>query len=427
VLERLRESGFPVNPKSAHCATLDELLAAIEALRASRAQLAYEIDGVVVKVDALAQQRELGSTAKAPRWAIAFKFEAAQAETRLNDVLVQVGRTGAVTPTAELEPVWLNGVTITRATLHNRDEIRRLGVRIGDTIVIERGGDVIPKVVRVVKEKRTGKEKRYRFPKRCPSCKTRLVEVEDEVAIRCENPSCPQQLERRLQHFASRNAMDIAGLGAQNVRLLVENDLVRNYADLYRLRVEDLVQLERFADKSARNLVAGIAASRERPWRNKLFALGIRHVGAAGAGVLASRYADLDALLAASEEELQELEDIGPNVASSIRAFLHQPENRKLLDELRALGVLVPGVEAKQRSVSFAGLTFVVTGTLLRMTRAQAQAAIEARGGRVSGSVGKKTDYVVVGADPGSKYDTAKALGRAILDEAAFTALLERD
>ncbi len=426
VLERLRKGGFPVNPHSRRCATFDELLDAIEALRLQREELGYEIDGVVVKVDSLAQQRELGATAKAPRWAIAFKYEAARAETKLEDIVLQVGRTGAVTPTAVLTPVWLNGVTITRATLHNRDELRRLGVRVGDTVVIERGGDVIPKVVRVVTEKRSGREKRFRFPKRCPSCKSPLVSLEGEVVVRCENTSCPQQLERRLEHFASRNAMDIAGLGSQNVRLLLEKGLVRNFADLYRLRVEDLVPLERFADKSARNLVDALAASRGRPWRNKLFALGIRHVGAAGAAVLASRYPDLDALLAASEEELQTLEDVGPRVAESIVAFLRALENRKLLLELRDLGVLVPGEEAVQRSDAFAGLTFVVTGTLDGMTRSQAQAAIEQRGGRVSGSVSKKTDYVVVGHDPGSKYDKARALERPILDEAAFAELLSR-
>jgi DNA ligase (NAD+) len=336
VLQALRKSGFPVNPHNRRCRDLDAVLAAIEALRAKRDHLDYQIDGVVIKVDSLPQQRELGATAKAPRWGIAFKYEAEQAETRVNDILLQVGRTGAVTPVAELEPVWLTGVTITRATLHNRDEIERLDVRVGDSVVIERGGDVIPKVVCVVEQKRRGREKRFRFPKKCPSCKTLLVEAEDEVAIRCENPSCPQQLERRLEHFASRSAMDIAGLGAQNVRLLLAQGLVRHFADLYRLRVDDLLQLERFAEKSARNLVDAIAASRERPWRNKLFALGIRHVGISSAAVLASRYPDLDSLLQASEEELQELEDVGPRVAASIVSFLRARGNRKLLDELAA-------------------------------------------------------------------------------------------
>jgi DNA ligase (NAD+) len=426
VLQALRKSGFPVNPHNRRCRDLDAVLAAIEALRAKRDHLDYQIDGVVIKVDSLPQQRELGATAKAPRWGIAFKYEAEQAETRVNDILLQVGRTGAVTPVAELEPVWLTGVTITRATLHNRDEIERLDVRVGDSVVIERGGDVIPKVVCVVEQKRRGREKRFRFPKKCPSCKTLLVEAEDEVAIRCENPSCPQQLERRLEHFASRSAMDIAGLGAQNVRLLLAQGLVRHFADLYRLRVDDLLQLERFAEKSARNLVDAIAASRERPWRNKLFALGIRHVGISSAAVLASRYPDLDSLLQASEEELQELEDVGPRVAASIVSFLRARGNRKLLDELRELGVLGPERTRAAVPQSLAGLTFVLTGTLARMTRHEAQTAIEARGGRVTSSVSKKTDYVVIGADPGSKAEKARVLGRPILDEAAFADMLQR-
>ncbi|UCE02450.1 MAG: NAD-dependent DNA ligase LigA [Candidatus Latescibacterota bacterium] len=426
VLQALRKSGFPVNPHNRRCRDVDAVLAAIDSLRAERDHLDYQIDGVVIKVDSLPQQRELGATAKAPRWGIAFKYEAEQAETRVNDILLQVGRTGVVTPVAELEPVWLTGVTITRATLHNRDEIERLDVRVGDSVVIERGGDVIPKVVRVLEQKRRGREKHFRFPKKCPSCKTLLVEAEDEVAIRCENPSCPQQLQRRLEHFASRSAMDIAGLGSQNVHLLLERGLVRDFADLYRLRVEDLLQLDRFAEKSARNLVDAIAASRERPWRNKLFALGIRHVGVSSAAVLASRYPDLDSLLQAGEEELQELEDVGPRVAASIVSFLHARGNRRLLDELRELGVLGPEHRRPAVAQSLAGLTFVLTGTLAHMTRHEAQAAIEARGGRVTSSVSKKTDYVVIGADSGSKAEKARALGRPILDEAAFADMLQR-
>jgi DNA ligase (NAD+) len=424
VLQKLEKTGFPVNPLNRHCPRFDAVLEAVEELRGQREQLPYAIDGVVIKVDALAAQRELGATAKAPRWGIAFKYDSPQARTRLLDIRLQVGRTGNVTPVAVLEPVWLNGITITRATLHNRDEIERLDVRIGDTVVIERGGDVIPKVVRVVREVRPAKARPFRFPKRCPSCRSELVESPDEVAVRCENPSCPQQLERRLVHFAGRDALDIGGLGTQNVRLLVAHGLVGNFADLYRLRVEALVELERFAEKSAGNLIEAIAASRARPWRNKLFALGIRHVGMGGAAVLASRYPNLDALLAATEAELQELEDVGPRVAASITSFLKLPANRKLLEELRELEVLVPGAAEPRRDASFAGQNFVITGTLEGMTRHEAQAEIEARGGRVSGSVGKKTDFVVVGADPGSKFDKAKELGRPILSEAEFVRML---
>jgi len=280
-------------------------------------------------------------------------------------------------------------------------------------------------VVAVRKDLRSGRQKAFRFPKKCPSCGARLVQNEDEVAIRCENPSCPQQLERRLEHFASRNAMDIAGLGEQNVRLLLESDLVHGFDDLYRLRVEDLLPLERFAEKSARKLIEGIDASRQRPWRNKLFALGIRHVGMQGASVLASRYRDLASLRAASEAELQELEDVGPRVAASIVEFLSHEENVRLLDNLVQLQVLVPDVVESGGSHTLSNQTFVLTGALQQMTRSEAQAEIEKRGGRVSGSVSKKTSYVVVGADPGSKFQKAQDLQRPILTEDEFRKLLQ--
>ncbi len=425
-IKALKRAGLPTNKFNVRCASLDAVLDALRDLETRRNELPYQIDGAVVKVDSLAQQRELGATAKSPRWGIAFKFAAARAETRLRGILLQVGRTGNVTPVADLEPVWLGGVTITRATLHNRDEIERLDVRVGDLVILERGGEVIPKVVGVRADLRTRKERAFRFPKKCPSCGSVLVETEEEVAIRCDNPSCPQQLERRIEHFASRNAMDIAGLGSQNVKLLLGNGLVRDVADLYRLTVADLVPLERFAEKSAQNLVAGIAASNERPWRNKLFALGIRHVGLQGAAVLASRYPTLEALRAATAEELQALEDVGPRVAASIVDFLNRPDSRRLLDELEKQGVLNPGPEVVTGS-ALAGKTFVLTGTLTGRTRSDAQAEIEARGGRVASSVSKKTDYVVVGDSAGSKLDQAQKLGIATLDEAAFESLLRGD
>jgi DNA ligase (NAD+) len=425
-LAALRRAGLPTNKFNVRCASIAAVLDALGALDARRNELPYQIDGAVVKVDSLAQQRELGATAKSPRWGIAFKFAAARAETRLRGILLQVGRTGNVTPVADLEPVWLGGVTITRATLHNRDEIERLGVRVGDMVILERGGDVIPKVAGVRKDLRTRKERPFRFPKKCPSCGSPLVESDAEVAVRCENPACPQQLERRIEHFASRNAMDIAGLGSQNVKLLLANGLVRDVADLYRLDVADLVPLERFAAKSAQNLVAGIAASKQRPWRNKLFALGIRHVGMQGAAVLASRYPNLEALRSATAEELQALEDVGPRVAESIVEFLHRPESRRLLDHLEKQGVLSPGPEVAVGG-ALAGKTFVLTGTLAGRTRSDAQAAIEARGGRVASSVSKKTAFVVVGESAGSKLDQAQKLGIATLDEAAFEQLLRGD
>lgn len=423
VLGALRKAGLPTNPHNRRCKSLDDVLAALTALEAQRNDLPYQIDGAVVKVDALGEQRELGATAKSPRWGIAFKFAAQRAETKLRGILLQVGRTGNVTPVADLEPVWLGGTTISRATLHNRDEIDRLGVRVGDTVLLERGGEVIPKVVGVREDLRSGKEKKFRFPKVCPSCGGPLVESEEEVAVRCDNPSCPQQLERRLEHFASRNAMDIAGLGSQNVKLLLDQGLVHSFADLYRLHAATLVELERFAEKSAQNLVAAIEHSKERPWRNKLFALGIRHVGLQGAAVLAHRYRTLPALREATEEDLQQLEDVGPRVAASIVSFFARPDNRRLLDDLERLGVLVPRAEAAATG-TLAGKTFVLTGTLARHTRGEAQAAIEARGGRVAGSVSKKTDYVVAGESPGSKLEQAHKNGVTVLDEAEFETLL---
>lgn len=423
VLAALRKTGLPTNPHNRACKSIDEVLAALAALEAQRNDLPYQIDGAVVKVDSLAAQRELGATAKSPRWGIAFKFAAQRAETKLRGILLQVGRTGNVTPVADLEPVWLGGTTISRATLHNRDEIERLGVRTGDTVVLERGGEVIPKVVGVRADLRTGKEKKFRFPVNCPSCGAPLVESAEEVAVRCDNPSCPQQLERRLEHFASRNAMDIAGLGSQNVKLLLDQGLVHSFADLYRLRVEALTGLERFADKSAQNLVAAIAASKARPWRHKLFALGIRHVGFQGAAVLAHRYTTLAALRAATADDLQQLEDVGPRVAESIVAFFARPENGRLLDDLEQLGVLVAGDEPAPTG-GLAGKTFVLTGTLARHTRSDAQAAIESRGGRVAGSVSKKTDYVVAGESPGSKLEQAHKNGVTVLDEDGFEKLL---
>jgi DNA ligase (NAD+) len=424
-LAALAAAGFPVNAHNSVATSFDAVLAALAQLEAARNDLPYQIDGAVIKVDDLAAQRELGSTSKSPRWGIAYKFAAQRAETRLRGILLQVGRTGNVTPVADLEPVWLAGVTITRATLHNRDEIERLDVRAGDTVILERGGDVIPKVVGVRADLRPKGRRRFQFPDRCPSCGARLVSSADEVAIRCDNPSCPQQLQRRLEHFASRNAMDIAGLGAQNIKLLLDAGLVHDFADLYRLRVEDLLPLERFAARSAENLIAGIATSRRRPWRNKLFALGIRHIGMQGAAVLAHRFPSLDALRGATVDTLQDLEDIGPRVAASVVAFLHADANRRLLADLEALGVLGPSdAAAAPADAAFAGKTFVLTGTLARHTRSEAQAAIESRGGRVAGSVSKKTDFVVVGENPGSKVQQAEKHGVTMLDEAAFETML---
>jgi DNA ligase (NAD+) len=404
-------------------------MAFVEEWREKRGALEYEIDGVVVKVDDFALQEELGFTSKFPRWAIAYKYPAAQAATVVESIEVQVGRTGKLTPVAHLAPVALAGATVSRATLHNEEEIARKDVRVGDTVLIERGGEVIPKVVRVVEEKRPGDAPPWKAPERCPVCSTPVVKPEGEVDRRCPNASCPAQIEERLKHFSRREAMDIEGLGDALVRQLVERGRVRDFADLYALRFEDLAPI--FAPKGkkgeslgARNLLAAIEESRSRELRRLLFGLGIRFVGERAAMLLARHFRSLPALAAASVEAIDAIYEIGPAVAESVHGWFQDPANRRLLDRLKAAGLRVEEAEAPASGAAFQGMQFVLTGALDSMTRDEAKAAIEARGGRVTSSISKKTSVVVAGRDAGSKLDKAKALGVRTIDEAEFRARL---
>lgn len=430
-LELLRELGLPVNPNWRRCRTIDEVLAYCAEWEEKRDRLPYEIDGVVVKVDSLLQQEELGTISKAPRWAMAYKFEARTASTRLHDITLQVGRLGTVTPVANLDPVLLAGSTIRHATLHNADFIAEKDIRIGDTVVIEKGGDVIPKVDEVVLEKRPDHAVPWIFPALCPCpLKTPLHRPEGEANTYCEHAECPWQIRGRLEHFASRAAMDIDGMGEKVVDQFVELGWLSNYADIYDLknRRDDIAALERWGEKSADNLLEGIERSKERPWSRVLFAIGIRHVGATVARTLASNFNTLDLLMEATEEELMGVQDIGPRIAESVVRFFSDAGNRELVERLRAAGLTMEGekrVRIEGGANPFAGKTFVLTGTLPTLSRAEASAMIEARGGKVSSSVSKKTDYVLAGADAGSKLDRANTLGVTVIDEGEFRSMLE--
>ena len=423
-LEWMREAGLRVNPHAEAAHGIEEVLRACERWRTRRERLDYDTDGLVIKVDDLGLYPELGATAKAPRWGVAYKFGSLDATTRLLEVVCQVGRMGHVTPVAVLEPVELLGTVITRATLHNFEDVARKDLRVGDRVVIEKGGEVIPQVVRAIPEVRTGGEKPIRAPRKCPSCDAPLVRDEDEVALRCENPACPMQLRRRLEHFGSRTAMDIAGLGEATADQLAGEGLVEDVGDLYSLRAEPLTALEGFAEKSAEALVQAVAGSRARPWPRVLYALGVPHVGEATAELLAEAFPSWEALSGASAEELAQVHGIGPVVAGAVEHFLRQPRLRKVVDKLRRAGVTLAGPARSMRSRRFEGRTFVLTGTLPHLTREQAGERIRAHGGTVSGSVSRKTDFVVAGESPGSKLDKARELNVRVLDEAGLLSLL---
>jgi len=425
-LKKLRELGFKTNPHSRHCPTLEDVIAFWEEWREKRDHLDYDVDGIVVKVNSAEQRRALGTTAKSPRWAISFKFPARQATTRIKDIRVQVGRTGALTPVAVLEPVRLSGTTITRSTLHNEDEIKRKDIRVGDYVLIERSGDVIPKVVSVMKERRTGKEKKFVFPTRCPVCGSSAFRPEGEAIARCTNPSCPAKLRESLLHFASRRAMNIEGLGDALVDQLLEKKLVRAIPDLYSLRHDDLAALERMGPKSSKNLLDEIEQSKQRDLAAFVFALGIRHVGERLAQTLAQHFKTLDALAKASSEELTQVEDVGPTVAESIAFFFRQPENIELVKKLKQAGLHFRSREEKRGERPLEGKTFVLTGTLSSFSREEAKEMIENWGGKVASSVSGKTDYLVIGESPGSKVDKARELGIATLSEAEFLKLVGR-
>jgi DNA ligase (NAD+) len=431
-LEWLASTGFRVSHRKL-CPSIDEVIEFCNEMEARRDELEYEIDGVVVKVNSAALQDEFGATAKSPRWAIAYKYPARQATTQVLDIGVQVGRTGALTPVAHLEPVLVAGSTVARATLHNEDEIKRLGVRIGDWVTIEKSGDVIPKVIKVVESRRTGEERRFRMPKKCPVCGGVVSRPEGEVVARCVAADCPAQLKARLLHYASRRAMRIEGLGDALADQFVQKKMVRDVADLYKLSHEELAGLERMAEKSASNLLAQIEASKTRDLPQLVFGLGIRHVGERTAAVLARQFRTLERLGAATVEELDAVPEIGLTVAESVHDWFADEGNRALCARLGEAGVrteMEAGAGGRgdgAQSEAFAGLLFVLTGKLETMTRDEAAALIESRGGRVTSSVSKKTNYVVAGEEAGSKLDKAQSLGVKVLGEAEFKELLAGD
>ncbi|MCG3419805.1 NAD-dependent DNA ligase LigA [Oceanobacillus jordanicus] len=429
-LEALSKLGFKTNPEWRKCETIEEVLEYVEYWTNERPHLSYEIDGIVVKVDNLDQQEELGYTAKSPRWAIAYKFPAEEAVTRLTDIELSVGRTGVVTPTAILEAVKVAGTTVKRASLHNEDLIREQDIRIGDTVVIKKAGDIIPKVVRVLTEKRTGDEEEFHMPTECPACGSELVRLEEEVALRCINPNCPAQLKEGLIHFVSRNAMNIDGLGEKVIIQLFQENLVKTIADIYRLKREALLELERMGEKSADNLLQAIEVSKDNSLEKLLFGLGIRFVGSKAAKTLATEFVTMKNIQQASYEDLIAVDEIGDKMADSIVQYFQEEKVIILVNELRELGINMEyngpkRPEADEDSI-FAGKTIVLTGKMEKFTRTEAKERIEAKGGSVTGSVSKKTDILIAGEDAGSKYDKAQKLGITIWDEQELETALEK-
>ncbi len=422
-LDALSKLGFKVNPNRKLCRSFDELLAYIQEWESKRDSLDYEIDGIVVKVNDTRLWEELGTTAKSPRWAVAFKYPARQATTIVKDIRPQVGRTGTLTPVADLEPVDVGGVTVSHATLHNMDEIERLGVKIGDTVLIQRAGEVIPQVVKVMKQAPGGRE--FKMPAKCPVCGGDVHRSEGEVAYRCVNTACPARLKESLLYFAGRRAMNIDGLGDKLVDQLVDKGIVRDVADLYSLSQEQLAELERMGEKSAQNLVEEIENSKKAELARLIFALGIRFVGERTGQLLADHFGSLDKLKAASEEELLQVEEVGPRVSEAIREFFGEKRNRAVIEKLRKAGLQFEQQVVRRAEGKLAGKQFVLTGILPNYSRDEAKRLIEEAGGRVTGSVSKKTDYLVVGADAGSKLDKAKSLGVKTIDETELVKLLK--
>jgi len=425
-LSWLTDAGFRVNPHRKLCKTIEQVIDFANEKEALRDDLGYEIDGLVVKVNSTALQDDFGTTQKAPRWAIAYKYPARQAATQVLSIVVQVGRTGALTPVANLEPVFLAGTTVSRATLHNEEEIKRLGLKIGDWVMIEKSGEIIPKVLNVIKAKRTGKEKPFKPPTHCPVCGGEISRPEGEVVARCVAADCAAQLIGRILHFASRRAMRIEGLGDVLVVQLVDAKLVKDVGDLYSLTIEQVVNLPRMAKKSATNLLEQIEASKSRDLTNLVYALGLRHVGERTAGILARHFGSLKNLSQATVEELDDIPEIGLTVAQSVHDWFEDDGNLQLCDRLRTLGVRTELAKAKgsETDERFSGKQFVLTGKMEGFTRDEAKALIEARGGRVNSSVSKKTDYVIAGEEAGSKLDKATELGVNVIDEQAFKALM---
>lgn len=421
-LDFLDQLGFKTNKERKKCADIEEVISFIEGWNEKRPQLPYEIDGIVVKVDSFRQQEDLGATAKSPRWAIAYKFPAEEVVTRLIDIELNVGRTGVVTPTAILTPVRVAGTTVQRASLHNEDLIREKDIRIGDHVVIKKAGDIIPEVVNVVTERRTGEEQEFRMPEHCPECESVLVRLDDEVALRCINPKCPAQIREGLIHFVSRTAMNIDGLGEKVISQLFAAELIKDVSDLYQLTREQLIGLERMGEKSVSNLLSAIEASKNNSLERLIFGLGIRHVGAKAAKTLAMEFEHMDKLAAATFEELTSINEIGEKMAESIVAFFAQDEVKELIQKLKDAGVNMSytgpqAVPLNEAGSFFAGKTIVLTGKLSVLTRNEAKEKIEALGGKVTGSVSKKTDLVIAGADAGSKLTKAEELGILVWNE----------
>ena len=425
LFDGLRDLGFRVNPNFKKCPAIDEVLKFCDIWQKKRRELEYDIDGMVVKVDSFAQQKKLGATTKSPRWMIAYKYPAERVETKLLDIKVQVGRTGVLTPVAVLKPVFVAGTTVAHASLHNQDEIERKDVRLGDTVIIEKAGEIIPQIVEVVKSKRTGKEKKFGIPKECPVCGAPTKREEGEVAFRCENVFCPAQLKESLIHFASRAAMDIEGLGEAMVDQLVDKKLVRDYGDIYYLKFAQLRELERMGDKSAQNLLVAIEKSKGNRLNRLIFALGIRHAGEHIADVLAKRFQSIDKLSQQKAENLIQVKEIGPVVAESIHEFFSSRISRKVLDRLAKAGVKMGEKSHPASSAKLAGKSFVFTGELKNYSRTDAEQLVRDLGGTVSSNVSNKTDFVVIGEAPGSKYGKAKKLGVKIIGEKEFEKILK--
>ena len=418
----LKQMQFRASDDWKLCEGIDAVIAYCEAWDAKREKLAYEIDGVVIKLNSTGLQNELGFTSKAPRWAIAYKYPARQEQTVVNDIIVQVGRTGTLTPVAVLQPVQVGGVTVSRSTLHNMDEIERLGLHIGDTVLIERAGEVIPHVLKVVKE---GKDRRpFQMPKKCPVCGSAIHRVEGEVAYRCVNSACPAKLKESVQHYAGRHAMNIDGLGEKIVDQLVEKGMVKDVADLYSLKIEEVAELERMGEKSAQNLMDEIEESKKQTLDRLIYALGIQFVGERTGQLLAEHFSSVEDLAAATAEELENVPEVGPKVAASVTDFFAEAANRGVIKKLSKAGVRPKAEKREVKSQKLAGKSFVFTGGLANRSREEAGELVQQHGGKVSGSVSKKTDYVVVGTDPGSKYEKAKELGVPILAEKEFEQLI---
>jgi DNA ligase (NAD+) len=428
-LELLAKLGFPVEPNRRQAGTIGDVITFCRDWDEKRHDLDYQTDGVVVKVNERDLWSQLGATSHSPRWAIAFKYPPEEADTVVEDIVFDVGRTGAVTPVAWLKPVQLAGTTVKRATLHNAEQIKRLDVRIGDTVVVRKAGEIIPEVLSVKVDKRPASSQPFVYATVCPVCGTTLERLGQEVVYRCPNVyGCQAQIERRIDHWVGRDAMDIDGVGSSLIQQLVSHKLIANPADLYKLTEDQLLQLERMGKKSAQNILAAIAASKSRPLSNLIFALGIRHVGSSGAELLADRFQSIDKLSQASTDEIAAIEGIGPKIAAIVAEYFQHPENQSLIEELRRAGVSLEYAEGdrpEQLPPTLAGKTFVVTGTLETMDRTEAEKSIKLRGGKISSSVSKKTDYVVVGASPGSKLARAQELGITVVDETGFKKLLE--